>query len=43
MRQFVPGLNRVILGHIVANYYNPLNPQAPDDAWWTARAAENNA
>lgn len=43
VRQFVPGLNRVILGHIVANYYNPLNPQAPDDAWWTARAAENNA
>ena len=43
VRQIVPGLNRVILGHIVANYYNPLNPQAPNDAWWTARAAENNA
>ena len=42
-RQFVPGLNFVVMGHIVANYYNPANPQAPDDAWWTARAAENNA
>ncbi len=43
VRQFVPGLNRVILGHIVANYYNPTNPLAPDDTWWAARASENNA
>lgn len=44
VREFVPGFNRIVMGHIVANYYNPLaGPQAPTDAWWLARAAENNA
>jgi hypothetical protein len=43
IRQLVAGQNRVILGHIVANLYDPLNVHAPDDSWWTARAAENNA
>jgi len=44
VRQFVPGLNRVVLGHIVANYYDPLaGPQSLTDSWWQARASENNA
>jgi phosphodiesterase/alkaline phosphatase D-like protein/2',3'-cyclic-nucleotide 2'-phosphodiesterase (5'-nucleotidase family) len=44
IRPFIPGLNRVVLGHVVANYYNPLaGPQPASDAWWLARAAENNA
>src|SRR5216117_1954695 len=44
VRAFVPSLNRIILGHIVANYFDALTgPQAVTDAWWTARAAENNA
>ena len=43
-RQFVPGKNFVVLGHIVANYYNPaVGPQPVTDAWWLARASENNA
>ena len=44
VRQFVPGKNRVILGHVLANYYDPVaGPQPVTDAWWTARAAENQA
>jgi len=44
VRQVVPGKNRVIFGHIVANYFDPMaGPQPLTDAWWTARAAENNA
>lgn len=44
VRPFIPGLNRVVLGHVVANYYNPIaGPQPVTDAWWLARAAENNA
>src|SRR6185436_19409821 len=44
VRQLVPGKNRVILGHIVANYYDSGNgAQAVNDSWWTARASENNA
>lgn len=44
VREFIPGLRRVILGHIVANYYDPAGgPQPVTDAWWLARAAENNA
>jgi len=44
IRVLVPNQNRVILGHIVANFYDPLaGPQPIDDAWWTARAAGNNA
>ncbi len=44
VRLFVPGLDRIILGHIVANHYDPLlGPQPVTDAWWQARAAENNA
>ena len=40
----VPGLHRVVLGHIVTNFYNAaVGPQAVNDAWWTARMAENNA
>lgn len=43
-RQIIPGQNRIILGHIVANYYNTnTGPVDVNDAWWTARAAENNA
>ena len=40
--QFVPGLNRVVLGHVVTNFYAG-SVQPPDDAWWLARQAENNA
>jgi len=44
VRQIIPGQNRVILGHIVANFFQAsAGPQPVDDAWWTARAAENNA
>lgn len=44
VRQFVPGKNRVILGHILANYYDPVaGPQPVTDAWWAARAAVNQA
>ena len=44
VRQLVPNKNRVILGHIVANFFNPVvGAQPVDDAWWIARAAENNA
>lgn len=44
VRQLLPGLNRVVLGHIVANFYDPFaGPQPLTDAWWQARAAENNA
>src|SRR5882672_4187457 len=43
-RQLVAGLNRVILGHIVANYYDSMaGPQPLTDGWWTARQSENNA
>ena len=43
-RDIVPGQKRIILGHIVANYYNTnTGPVDVNDAWWTARAAENNA
>ena len=44
VRPIVPCLDRIILGHIAANYYDPLlGPQTVTDAWWQARAAENNA
>ncbi len=44
VRALVAGQNRVILGHIVANYFDAMaGPQPVTDAWWTARAAENNA
>ena len=43
-REIIPGLGHVVLGHVVANYYNPVNGAVtPDDAWWTARQNENNA
>ena len=42
-REVIPGLGHVVLGHAVANYYDPANPVAvPNDAWWTARESENN-
>lgn len=41
VRLFVPGLDRIILGHIVANHYDPLlGPQPVTDAWWQARSRE---
>src|SRR5262245_52244225 len=44
VRQLVPGRNRVILGYVLRNYYEPtVGPQPVTDAWWTARAAENQA
>ena len=44
VRALVPSQNRVILGHIVANYFAAMaGPQPVTDARWTARAAENNA
>jgi len=44
VRQLLPGKNRLILGHIVANFYDPnVGAQPVTDAWWTARQAENNA
>ena len=42
-RTVLPGLEHVVIGHVVANYYNPAAPSAPNDAFWLARAAENNA
>jgi hypothetical protein len=43
-RQWIPGYNKLIIGHVVANYYNEAaGPQPLDDSWWIARAAENNA
>jgi len=40
----VPGLHRVVLGHVVTNFYNAaVGPVAVDDTWWTNRMAENNA
>lgn len=44
VRQLVPGKNRVILGHVLGNYYDAgAGPQPVTDAWWTARAADNQA
>ncbi|MEO7318445.1 MAG: ParB-like protein [Chthoniobacteraceae bacterium] len=43
-REVIPGLGHVVLGHIVANYYDPNNvPVTPDDAWWTAGQSGNDA
>ncbi|MEI6515044.1 MAG: Ig-like domain-containing protein, partial [bacterium] len=40
----VPGLHRVVLGHVVTNFYNAaVGPVAVTDTWWTSRMAENNA
>ncbi len=42
-REIIPGLGHVVLGHVVANYYDAnVGPVVPDDAWWTARQSENN-
>ena len=38
----VPGLHRVVLGHIATNFFSGT-PVTPDDTWWTNRLAENNA
>ena len=44
IRQWIEGKNRIVTGHIVANYFDTnTGPQVVSDAWWTARAAENNA
>jgi len=44
VRQLVPGKNRVILGHVLGNYYDAsAGPQPVTDAWWMARAADNQA
>ena len=44
VQSIVAGKKRVVIGHIVANYYSALTgPQAVNDAWWQARQAENNA
>ena len=43
-REIIPGRNRVIFGHIVANFYDPeAGPKPVDDTWWLDRAAVNNA
>ena len=44
-RFIIPGLEHVVMGHVVANYYdaNAATHPAPDDAWWLARQSENNA
>ncbi|MEI6787149.1 MAG: Ig-like domain-containing protein [bacterium] len=40
----VPGMHRVVLGHVFTNFYNAaIGPQAVTDTWWTDRLAENNA
>lgn len=40
----IPGLHRVVLGHVFTNFYNAaVGPVAVDDIWWTTRQAENNA
>lgn len=44
VQSIVAGKKRVVIGHIVANYYSALTgPQVVNDAWWQARQAENNA
>ena len=43
-RYLIPGNEHVVMGTIVANYYDgiaPIHP-APDDSWWLARQSENN-
>ncbi len=44
-RFILPGLEHVVMGHVVANYYDAsaATHPAPDDAWWLARQSENNA
>ena len=41
-REIVPGKSHVVLGHVAANYFAGT-PSAPDDAWWQAQQAANNA
>jgi hypothetical protein len=44
VRVILPGMNRVVLGHVMTNFYNPAaGTAAVDDTWWLARASENNA
>ena len=43
-RLVVPGAGHVVLGHVVANYYNSVDGPVPvNDTWWQARQTENNA
>lgn len=44
-RYIIPGYEHVVIGTIVANYYDPAasTHPAPDDTWWLARERENNA
>ena len=42
-RTVLPGMEHVVVGHVVANFYNPAAPAAPDDAFWLARQSENRA
>jgi len=43
-REVIAGLGHVVMGHVVANYYNPANgPVDVDNVWWSARQSENNA
>jgi autotransporter-associated beta strand protein len=43
-RYIIPGNEHVVIGTIVANYYDAAatTHPAPDDAWWQARQSENN-
>ena len=44
VRQLVPGKKRVIFGYVLGNYYDTrVGPQLVTDAWWIARASENEA
>jgi 5'-nucleotidase/UDP-sugar diphosphatase len=44
VREFIPGKKRVILGHITANFFDPVTGPVPvTDTWWRDRAAVNNA
>ncbi len=42
-RLVLPGMEHVVVGHVIANYFDPANPVAPDDAFWLARQSENRA
>jgi len=42
--QVLPGVTHPVLGHVVANHYDPVaGPRKTDDAFWLMLAAQNNA
>lgn len=42
--QVLPGVSHPVLGHVVANYYDPAaGPRKTDDAFWLMLVSQNNA